>query len=378
VKIIFPYIGDTVGGSHISSALLIEELRHRGHDVLIILHQRGVFASELKRRKLPYLVWDLSLYYGRRPKKLTDLALGLMQLISIVFRLIRDKPDLVHSNDLRCHVTWVLLSRVTGIPLVWHQRTLLPNSRLVKYSARFAKGIISISRFVAESLPTSNNSLSIMLPNPVAHLDVKMSTRAHSKSIIERATGIDQNYSLIGTFGNLREVKDPLLFINAMIELDKITSQQLIVAVFGDDREEYRPRMRALIENSQFKGRVLFAKFRRPIEPWISVCDVVVATSSGDGFGRSLVEAMSLGVPVVATAIGGHLEIIEDSTNGLLSRPGDSSHLAKQVKSILGPSPLRDYLINRGKLDAQRKYSVIHHTNQVMTFYRQLKKTFQK
>ena len=77
--------------------------------------------------------------------------------------------------------------------------------------------------------------------------------------------------------------------------------------------------------------------------------DVLVNPSFSESFGRSLIEAMSCGVPVVATRVGGMAEIIEDSKTGLLVEPGDAPALAEAVLRLLADKDLRRSMGEAGR-----------------------------
>jgi glycosyltransferase involved in cell wall biosynthesis len=97
--------------------------------------------------------------------------------------------------------------------------------------------------------------------------------------------------------------------------------------------------------------RVHFAGHQSDVHPWYDALDVVVHASFGEPFGLVLVEAMALGKPVVATAAGGPLEIIEDGISGVLIPPGDPDRLAATIDRILGDRSLAAAL---GRAAAER------------------------
>jgi len=73
----------------------------------------------------------------------------------------------------------------------------------------------------------------------------------------------------------------------------------------------------------------------------IQRCAVFVLPSYSEGFSRALLEAVSLGVPVVCTPVGAHAEVIEDGVNGLIVEPGDTEALADRITQILKDTALR-------------------------------------
>ena len=97
----------------------------------------------------------------------------------------------------------------------------------------------------------------------------------------------------------------------------------------------YPDDLRRLAADLGIADRVHFAGHQADVHPWYDALDVVVHASFGEPFGLVLVEAMALGKPLVATKLGGPLEIVEDGTSGLLVPPGDPERLAEAVERIL-------------------------------------------
>ena len=87
-----------------------------------------------------------------------------------------------------------------------------------------------------------------------------------------------------------------------------------------------------------------------------------------EGFGRSIAEAQSAGVPVLATALGGPLELIEDGVSGVLLAPGDAPGLAKQVSTLFG-DPVLHSRIRVGGLDASQRYGLPEHAAALESVY---------
>ena len=73
----------------------------------------------------------------------------------------------------------------------------------------------------------------------------------------------------------------------------------------------------------------------------VADCDVLVLPSLQEPFGRSVIEAMALGTPVVASRVGGIPEIIDDGVHGLLTRPGDPEALARALAALQDPKNKR-------------------------------------
>ena len=86
--------------------------------------------------------------------------------------------------------------------------------------------------------------------------------------------------------------------------------------------------------------------FKSPIEPWIKSSHVLVASSKGDGFGRTIIEAMNLQVPVIASNFGGHKEIIKHNYNGLISKNRSADEVVKCILEFFEVGSKTIFLLN--------------------------------
>ena len=108
---------------------------------------------------------------------------------------------------------------------------------------------------------------------------------------------------------------------------------------------------------------------RRPIEPWIAGCDILVAPGVNEGLGRTVIEANLCGTPVIAAADGGHLEIVSHGKTGLLVTPDDPSAFAEAVM-LLAENP--DYAADLAEAacrSAAERFSLKSHIETMLQLY---------
>lgn len=85
---------------------------------------------------------------------------------------------------------------------------------------------------------------------------------------------------------------------------------------------------------------------------------VFVLPSYSEGFSRALLEAMSLGLPIVCTPVGAHAEIIQDGRNGYVVDPGDTGMLAQRIIALLQDSELRRKMAQENYEYARRRFDI--------------------
>lgn len=142
-----------------------------------------------------------------------------------------------------------------------------------------------------------------------------------------------------------------------------------------NQRNGYYQILQNMIRSYGLTGRVSFTGF----QPYARVldyyrdADVLVNPSYSESFGRSLIEAMACGVPVVATCIGGMTEIVEDGKNGLLVDRGDAVGLGHALLRILKEEKLRNDLVQQGYQTVFERYAWQKVVDDVTNYYERLR-----
>ena len=372
-RVCFPFVGDSLGGSHMSALLLIEGLEGSGYEPVIVVHEEGPLTGHLAGRGLPFELLPLSAYAGETPNAMTIAARMLRALPRLAGFLRRHGIDIVHGNDFRMNLTWSAAAKLTGRSFVWHQRAL-PYSSSPRWRAvnLLADHVIHISDAVARAMPAAGRTPASTVPNPVAPPRETPSRRA-AKAAVARELGFDPSTTLVGFVGRLVAWKRPDVFVKAGARLARrLSGAGFAFVLLGQDEDGLVSDLRGLALSEGIGNQVYFAGFRNPVEKWIRGMDVLMATSEREPFGRTLIEAMALGTPVVAAAAAGHLEIIEHERTGLLVPPNDVDAFAAAAHRILAEPGLADRLADAGRALALERYSVDRHVRDVSSIYGRL------
>ncbi|MFH1198777.1 MAG: lipopolysaccharide heptosyltransferase II [Candidatus Omnitrophota bacterium] len=142
----------------------------------------------------------------------------------------------------------------------------------------------------------------------------------------------------IGMVGRLTRIKGHLDFIKAMAKVARVIPniKIWIVGDAGPQAESYKEEIEVLVKRLGIKHCTEFLGNQRDIPAVMSDLDVLVlATTVPEAFGRVIIEAQSCMVPVVATRVGGVVDIIEDNKTGLLVPPSDPQSMSEAVIKIL-------------------------------------------
>jgi glycosyltransferase involved in cell wall biosynthesis len=373
IRLLFPYVGDSVGGSHISSSLLIRNLDPAQYEAEIVLHQEGPLTEFLAANGLTWRSLPMGALAGENPS-LPSIAIAQLKAAPRLIAYIKKhKIDLVHTNDLRTHLTWGVAARLAGKPWVWHQRVLMSDSWLWRLMPWIASQVISISYAVAASLPPLGS-----LPSAVAHNPVDLAIqpdRNKMRAVLGREADIAKRAVIVGYVGNMTVQKRPLTFIRTAAEINRQSGLDVQFVMFGDDRGGQLNSAKDLVRRLGLDERFYFAGHRAPIEPWLAGLDVLLAPGVKDGFGRTLIEAMMVQTAVVAADSGGHPEIIEHGQTGLLAPPDDHYAMSVNVIQLLRDNSLRGKMAQRGKEFTMREFSAQSHAQKIMNIYSRIIRT---
>lgn len=369
LRVCFPFVGDTIGGSHVSAAQFISQLPRREVEPVVVLHRDGSLGAFLAEQGI-----DVEHCPDVRLVEPAPIASQLVTMLRAVFPLARflrrRRIDIVHTNDARMHLTWGLATRMAGARFVWHQRTPEGSRRLDIYS-RLADAVITISDFCHSVFPPGMSQRARVIENPFA-VDAARPDRVAARIALLTELSASGDVAVIAFVGNLINRKRPLTFVEAAARLRERLGDRAYFPMFGEPRTGLRERVEQRIESLGLTGRCLLMGARFPIEPWIAACDVLLAPAVDEGFGRALVEAMLVGTPVVAADHGGHREIIEQGRTGLLVAPDDADAFCDAVMTLLSDPARADAISEEARRHASARFSIEKHVERVCAVYDEL------
>ena len=201
IRVCFPFVGDSVGGSHISTLLLIEALDRNRFEPMVVVHEEGVLTEHLEARNIPFRLVALPVYAGE-VAKLTSISFAIIRNLPRLMRFLRrNNVNIVHCNDFRTNLTWSPAAKLAGKRCIWHQRALpYSGSLLWRTIEILSDHVIFISRTVAHAIPSLRPGSSTIVTNPVDLARNGRSFRS-AKEAFAHEFGIDLDAKIIGFVG---------------------------------------------------------------------------------------------------------------------------------------------------------------------------------
>ncbi len=336
-RVLFVNQSSEIGGGELALLDFVSQLPH-AH---VALFAPGPFLDRLHAAGVSASIIDAGAVLNvRRDDGMIAAARSSLALAQLCFRLARlaKRYDVVYANSQKAFIAAAPAAWIARRPLVWHLHDILSADHFssgmkrigITLANRFARHVITNSHASAEAFTREGGKTPILVshngidPRPFGN---GRDAEGHARLAAMIGSG---DAPVIGTFSRLAVWKGQETVLRA---LRGLADHHLVLvggALFGE--QGYEGHLRRLVVEWGLAGRVHFLGFREDVPDLMRSVDVVVHSSiSPEPFGRVIVEGMLAGVPVVATAAGGALEIIEDGRTGLLFTPGDVTALADHL-----------------------------------------------
>lgn len=327
MKICFVLPNMNVGGQEWLTIWLSEQYRQAGHEVWIVcLSGKGVLLPECHDRGLEVIVPE-------RPYCGTFLHANLVLWLRRHFR--QRRPDVVHSQAFEANY----FSRIAGVGLpgsfIAHEHNIYPNKRKIHFLIEWVLShksarVICISQAVAEFHLRNeklNRALVSVVPNgvPRGRLQFK-----RPRAEVRAELGVAETIPLLVSTATLKPQKGHAVLIEAFARLRHRNS---VLALVGSGPLE--SKCREMATSLKVGDRVRFLGKVHDVADYLRAADVFVLSSLWEGFGIAIVEAALARRPIVASAVDGIREIVEDGQSAFLVPPGEPVVLAERLDGVL-------------------------------------------
>ena len=242
------------------------------------------------------------------------------------------EADLVHAH---LPVAGILARISSKVPVIYTEHNLAWSYRLPTRTAnRLTYGrnaaVTAVSDAVAETIAGYPGPRASVVTNGVA---VSVDPEARSRGRAE--LGLEDNDRLVVHVGNIRPGKGHDLVIDAAALLRDRGVKVTVVSIGLEKNPGDLQRLRARVSEAGLDGRVRFLGRRPDALTFIASADIYLNPAEFEGLPVTILEAMALGRPVVATAVGGIPGVVRDGVTGLTVEPGRPDLLADAVAKLL-------------------------------------------
>jgi glycosyltransferase involved in cell wall biosynthesis len=340
---------------------LVKALTGAGYDVTVAYSPlRGPESAEAARAYAAYGARVVAVPMRRSPHPRSDLSC----LLSLRRLMKGGRYDIVHCHSSKAGVLGRIAARLAGVRNVVYsphafafQGARTPFTCWLMTQAERLMVPLTTA-LVAVTQHEMRQSLVLGMPRgSVTVIPNGAVVRPFEKKPPEKILRI-------GAVGRLSRQKGFDILIKAMREVQaRHGESSLVILGDGPDRERLVGLAGRLEVSVEFPGEV------RPLDKWFNSIDLFVNSARWEGMPLALLEAVSRGVPVVATAVGGIPELIEDGRTGYLADSGDPHSLASKIEEALARPREAWERARRAHEILERKYDIDDVTDRYLAFY---------
>ena len=369
--ICFPFDGAAFGGAVVSGLILATELANRGWPVVLPVHGTGrtfdrAIETGLEVVRLPAL--------GRESEwqRQDALRFGNLARMPDCLRFLRARQNaIVHINDARMLRTWAIPSAMRRRHVVVHWRGTYRRSLSVGLGLRLASRIVAISHFNAGDLPAWAQRKTDIILNPFRS-SLAQDEISSARQAVRSQLGLPDRAAVIGFFGNLIDRKRPHVLIDILKEVTHTSVGAPVYGLLCGGRiEPIDTLLDERLSDKELAGRTIEAGLVADPERWMAACDVIILPALDEPFGRVVVEAQAVGVPVIVSKQCGASEVVDHGTSGFVLDASDLAGWIAHVRMVLDDHALAERLVAGGREVAAR-LSVDEHVSRIEALYRKL------
>jgi glycosyltransferase involved in cell wall biosynthesis len=374
-----------VGGPDIDARLDLME-RLRGVADVSALGSRPALHPRFSAAGFGYQAYHLS----RQANPISDL-LTFGQLAGIFRRL---RPDVVHTFDTKPGVWGCLAARLAGVPVIvgtvtglgslystdgWFTRSVrLVYQALQKLACRVSDLTIfqnhaDADQFIAARLTATDKAT--VIPGSGIATDVFAPDRVldPEKSQLRSELGLHTGEIVVTMISRVIRSKGVLEFAAAAGQVRSVCPQARFLLIGPEDKDSADSLSSS--ELAQLRRALIWPGPRREIPPVLAISDIFVLPSAyRDGIPRVLLEAASMGLPLVTTRSPGCDEVVAEGLNGFLVPAGDTAALARAILDLVEQPELRQRFGQASRQRAVERFDLGLIAAQTQAAYRELLK----
>ena len=330
------------------------------------------FTQEIEKHKINYLTIPVAI----KPLKEGRDYFRIVRCYQRLFAFLKEgKFDIIHTHGYFADILGVPIAKIFRIPHLTTCHGFIQNDSKLKlynlldiFLLKFSNKIISVADDIKDKLISRGliEDKIVTIPNAVILPDLT------GRRINEKRMSIREKYNLksdevvIGYIGRLSEEKGLKYLLEAGITLSK-QGIPIKIMLIGDGPE--RETLKALARKGGVTQHVIFTGFQEDAVKLLSALDLFVLPSLTEGTPMALLEAMSYGIPVIASEVGGIPKVITSGENGVLVTPENSTEIAKSILKLYKNNEYWMKLSDGAKNCIKEKYNLTAWVHNIESIY---------
>jgi glycosyltransferase involved in cell wall biosynthesis len=363
IRVVYLAHAFMVGGAEEMVLNLVRHLPARFEPIVGCIHEAGPIGEEIRRTGTPVSV--LGLTPGLR--RLGD--------INGIRRYLREtRPDIVHTFLLTASLYGRPAAMLARVPvIIGTEVNIYENKRaahavaerlLMSITDRIIVSADSVRDFYVQQVHADPAKVEVIY-NAVDFSQAQSTVTARE---MRASLGLPADAMVAGVIARLTEQKGHRYLFDALASNPALSAVQLVVIGGGEERG----RLERDAASNGLSARVHFLGPRRDLGNLLAAMDVFVLPSLWEGLPLSLVLAMGAGLPVVATAVAGVPEVVEDGRTGLLVPPRDPVALGRALARLIADAALRARIGEDARASVLPRFGIDRYVESVAALYDRL------
>ncbi|OEF96809.1 glycosyltransferase family 4 protein [Desulfuribacillus alkaliarsenatis] len=358
--------GGEYGGAEQYLVNLARKLQGSPYQIQMACFYDSEFAAVLRKYQIPvHTVLPSSRFDFTLAQKLRRL-------------MIQEKIDIVHTHGVRANFFGRLAARKLKLPIATTVHSELRQDYQNPVAYMLALGMERMTQPLTTRYIAISNSIKqdmIKRGIPEQKIEVIYSGIDFAEFVEEKTSTLElPQPPVIGIVGRLQEVKGHRYAIMAMPAiLQKYPEVNLVIIGDGPLKED----LMKLAKQIQVADNVHFLGFQQSVSSLLNQFDIFLMPSLSEGLGLSLIEAMSQGIPVIASEVGGMVDVVQDTgdlltSTGILVSAKDANAIAENAKLLLADSNIAQQMGMRGQADVLKRFNSERMIAEIADFYEKL------
>lgn len=351
-----------LGGIGVYVNSLARGLIKKGHKV-IVASSGGTLENPLKEAGIQHIHIPIDTSTEVGP----HIMVSVMRLLKIVRS---ENIQIIHAQTRVSQIIGHYIEKFSGATFVTTCHGFFKRRLFRMLLPCWGNKVAAISDAVREHLINTMKVPMINVELIYNGIDANIMEDAFSKEDIDNARRDFKlsSYPIIGITARLSSVKGHMYLILAMPRIKQVFPDAQLLMV-GSGKSKYETKLRAICKRLNIEKDVLFEPSTDNVPRALSVMDVFVLPSIQEGLGLSLLEALAMGLPVVASNVGGISSVIKHEKNGILVPPKDDKALADAVIRLLQDKEYVKKLAEKGRQTVKDKFTLDRMIENIEGFY---------
>ena len=385
IRIIFVSHAPRLEGAEMSMLQIIENLSQENKIVpLVIIPKSGLLENILIKKHISYIRANRYPWWVDTTKT-KQILLGPLKYLWNYLSWYRIKssvksfnPDIVYINTL-VSPFGSIIAKDLDIPKIWHAREFIPKwlERDYDFGRQWSLNKVAESEAVISNSYAVMDDISDYIPKNKQHviyngINLPQFNHKRIKKKINERTAQNKHTIQLLIIGSINKNKDQATAIRALAELKNRGINAVLTLVGELKSNAYHLYLKQLVEELAIENQLVYKGWQKNPRDFFEAADITLVCSKGEPFGRTIIESMALGTPVICSNTGGAPEIIEKVDTNLLFEEGNPKELANVIEQLMKENLWYEAVTKKGRKVVEENFGSKIYINNMYKIFQQV------